>query len=323
MNETLINIKLMEQIREYIKIKTGKQYFKHIRQTANNLIVTCPFHKGGQENKPSASIRITSSDKASIGLFSCFTCHENMMLSNVLEQILGTAYNKEEVEARFGLDVIEAKSSFITPKKEVLFKLPETDFINPAMIKQFKFYHPYLEKRRITKDVAALFDLGYDQFNNQITFPIYDLMHNCIGVGRRSIDKKVYHYPMGMQKPLYGLYELDRFLNYVWVVEGPFNLWSLKGWGKQGVALLGTGTDYQYKQALTIDCKGYVLALDPDEAGRKGTLKLGNYLQQHRKYNIFVALIPEGKDVNDLTLDEFNQVEVVSFSQWKVLYKFD
>ena len=73
MNETLINIKLMEQIREYIKIKTGKQYFKHIRQTANNLIVTCPFHKGGQENKPSASIRITSSDKASIGLFSCFT----------------------------------------------------------------------------------------------------------------------------------------------------------------------------------------------------------------------------------------------------------
>lgn len=320
MNENLIDLKLIEQIREYIKIKTGKLYFRHIRQTENNLIVTCPFHKGGQENKPSGSIRITASDKASIGLFSCFTCHENMMLSQVIEQLLGPIYDKDEVEARFGLSVIEAKSSFIVPKKEVLFKLPDTSFVNQATIKQYKFYHPYLEKRRITKEVASLYDLGFDTYNNQITFPIYNIMHQCIGIGRRSIDKKVYHYPIGMQKPLYGLYELDKFLNYVWVVEGPFNLWSLRGWGKQGVALLGTGTDFQYKQSLEINCNGFVLALDPDEAGRKGTLKLGNYLNQHGRFNIHVALIPEGKDVNDLTHDEFRNVQVIPFNQWKQKY---
>ena len=46
--------------------------------------------------------------------------------------------------------------------------------------------------------------------------------------------------------------------------------------------------------------------LDPDEAGRKGIYKLGNFLQDHRKNNINVALIPEGKDVNDLTYEAEN-----------------
>ena len=35
--------------------------------------------------------------------------------------------------------------------------------------------------------------------------------------------------------------------------------------------------------------------LDPDEAGRKGIYKLGNFLQDHRKNNINVALIPPGR----------------------------
>lgn len=123
-----------------------------------------------------------------------------------------------------------------------------------------------------------------------------------------------------MVKPVYGIYELSMKLNYVFVVEGPFNLWSLRGWGKQGVALLGTGTERQYKQLLTIDCEGFILTLDPDDAGRHGTYKLGMFLTKHnRKVN--VCLMPDGKDVNDLTFDEFKQVEVVTFNQWLFLYK--
>lgn len=64
------------------------------------------------------------------------------------------------------------------------------------------------------------------------------------------------------------------FMNYLTYIEtvmyvsGPFNLWSLTQWKRQGVALLGTGTQNQYKQLLELDCKNYILALDPDEAGR-------------------------------------------------------
>lgn len=65
MSDLEIDVELIERIRDYLKRKTGKLYFKHIRKTPDNIQVTCPFHKGGQENKPSATIRTTLNDKAS------------------------------------------------------------------------------------------------------------------------------------------------------------------------------------------------------------------------------------------------------------------
>lgn len=123
-----------------------------------------------------------------------------------------------------------------------------------------------------------------------------------------------------MSKPVYGIYELSQFLRYVFVCEGPFNVWSLKGWGKEAVGLLGTGTEGQFNELLTINCDGFVLALDPDNAGVKGTYKLGNFLRS-RHIKVMVTLIPEGKDINDLTLDEFRQVEVVTFQEWIIINK--
>lgn len=321
MDNFVIDVKLIEDIRDYIHLKTGMWYFKYIRQLPDNISVTCPFHKGGQENKASASIRTTEGDRSYIGLFSCFTCHETMSLAKVVELLLGPLYDEEEVESLFGLKTIQARAVLIEKPKRIMFDLKKKSYVPKEDITKLKYYHPYLENRRIDKQTAEKYDLGFDPYNKHIVFPIYDKGHNCIGLGRRSIEQKVYRYPQDMIKPLYGLYELDRFLRYIWIVEGPFNVWSLSGWGKQSVGLLGTGTELQYKQLLEIECKGYVLALDPDEAGRKGIYKLGNFLHEHRKQNINVALIPEGKDVNDLTYDEFRQVKVISYSEWKRWYE--
>lgn len=311
MDETIINAALIEAIRDYLKIKTGKFYFKHIRTMPDNIQVTCPFHKDGQENKPSATIRITANEKASPGLFSCFTCHEAMMINKMVEKILGPLYDADEVEAKLGLETLAVRSTFIKPEKETIFNLDKETFVSRADIRRYEgYYHPYLKSRRITEEVAKIYNIGFDKENNQIIFPIYNIEHKCVGLGRRSVDRKLYRYPQGLQKPLYGLYELDRFPHYVWVVEGPFNLWSLRGWGKQGVALLGTGTEFQYKQLLEIDCKGFVLALDPDEAGINATNKLRNFLLKHKK-EVHVAQIPYGKDINDLTHEEFRNVIVI------------
>ena len=321
MDELKIDQQLIEDIRAYIHRKTGKWYFKHIRQRSDNIQVTCPFHKNGQENKPSASIRITENDRSYPGLFSCFTCHETMSLGKVVEQLLGNLYNEDEVEANFGLKTIQARQILIDKPKKIMFNLEKKSFIPKSEIATLKYYHPYLESRGINKETADKYDLGFDPYNKHIVFPIYDKDHNCLGLGRRSIEQKVYRYPQDMIKPLYGLYELDRFIRYLWIVEGPFNVWSLSGWKKQVVGLLGTGTEKQYKQLLEIKCKGFVLALDPDEAGRKGIYKLGNFLQEHKKNNINVALIPEGKDVNDLSYEEFKQVQIISFNEWKRWYE--
>lgn len=318
----VLDEELLKNIRLYIQAKTGIHYFKNIRKTSDNLLVTCPFHKGGQENKPSAGIRLTEGDTISIGTFHCFTCGETMGLSEVIQRLLGNLYNEDEVESRFGLKLLSVQSNIQHQTKPSLFKIPDKSQFsyNDEELKQYRFYHPYLHSRGISKSTAEKYDIGYDSNNEQITFPIRDRLRYCKGIGRRSINKKFYRYPTGMVKPLYGVYELPTKVIHLFVVEGPFNLWSLYEWGKCGVALLGTGTEHQYKELLTVDCLDYVLALDPDEAGRKGINKLGNFLSRNTDRKVYVALLPDGRDVNDLQYEEFRQIQIVTFKEWRLMY---
>lgn len=74
------------------------------------------------------------------------------------------------------------------------------------------------------------------------------------------------------------------------------------------VALLGTGSKYQYEILRKTSIHNYILCLDGDDAGRKGTSRFIKSMNS----DVFVAVkqIPEGKDVNDLTKEEFEQLEV-------------
>ena len=85
--------------------------------------------------------------------------------------------------------------------------------------------------------------------------------------------------------------------------------------------MLGTGTEKQYKQLLEIECKGYVCSLDNDTAGIKGTKRLIEFLLKHKKYNIYVAVYPKGKDVNDLTYEEFKKIPILTYKEW--LYSYE
>lgn len=315
-----IDEELLKEIRQYIQLKTGKTYFRSIRSTGDNLIVTCPFHKEGQERRPSCNIRVTSDERSFVGAVHCFTCGETMNIYDMLRRILGPLFDLDEIEKKFDLKSKIVQTEFIKPKKQNLFEIPAKLDDKESTLRNYRYFHPYLESRGINIDTADHYDIGYDKTHDQITFPIRDINKNCVGIGRRSIRFKKYEYPYGMIKPLYGVYELPRYINYLFIVEGPFNLWSLYQWGKNGVALLGTGTEKQYQELLKLQCNGYALCLDPDDAGRNGIHKLGTFLQNHYKKNILVLLMPEGKDVNDLTQEQFNEVPAITFNEWKKIY---
>jgi DNA primase len=52
-----------------------------------------------------------------------------------------------------------------------------------------------------------------------------------------------------------------------------------------------------------------ILALDPDDAGEKGTKRIANKLNQ---YKIVTKLkIPNGKDINDLSKEEFDNLQEI------------
>lgn len=53
-----------------------------------------------------------------------------------------------------------------------------------------------------------------------------------------------------------------------------------------------------------------------------GTNKIINYLLENRRYNIYVTLLPEGKDINDLTFEMFSQTPIVTYKEWKHIFNF-
>lgn len=70
------------------------------------------------------------------------------------------------------------------------------------------------------------------------------------------------------------------------------------------VALLGTGSKQQYEILRNTPIHNYVLCLDGDDAGRKGTERFIKNMNS----DVFISVkqIPQGKDVNDLTREQFD-----------------
>jgi len=67
----------IENIITEIKKEADWNVFKTIVKKDTYIQATCPFHKDGDENKPSFSIFTDYGSKdIAPGTFNCFTCHE-------------------------------------------------------------------------------------------------------------------------------------------------------------------------------------------------------------------------------------------------------
>ena len=84
--------------------------------------------------------------------------------------------------------------------------------------------------------------------------------------------------------------------------------------------MLGTGSSSQFQDLLKINCKDYVLALDGDNAGRSGIKKLGTFLVENNK-QVYVADVPDNHDINDMTMEQFQYMQILTFSEWTYKYK--
>lgn len=84
-NDTLFNCSLSDIICE-LKRQLDVNHIpllNSIKDCGEDIQVSCPYHKGGQERKPSAGIR------KSDGLFHCFACGETHSLPEVISHCLG------------------------------------------------------------------------------------------------------------------------------------------------------------------------------------------------------------------------------------------
>lgn len=316
-----ILIELREQLHQ-----NNIDLLKDIKVGPKNIQVTCIYHNEGHERRPSAGLKISD------GTYHCFACGETHSLPEFISHCFGKNdagaygwswllknYLTVEVENRHVSFNLSRYGSI--DDKDRSGDVSNNGFVSEEELDSYRWTHPYWAKRGITDDsIIELFDLGYDKSTQSITFPVRDIEGNCLFVARRSVRTKYFNYPRGIQKPLYGLYELS----HADIISGSRNelsvivcesmidcilLWQEK---HPALALNGLGDELQFKQLRDLPCRKIILATDNDDAGYKARKRI----KQNVKNKLFTEIqFPD--DVKDI--GECNRAEITHILDWEVL----
>lgn len=307
-----IRNKLITEPIEYILYQAQRELtngkLTHIdTRRKDNILITCPMHKGGKERHPSCNVLADPNvEDLEAGFAHCWSCGYNapfpQLIADLFDQDL--TFGEEWLVERFG-DVL-VNQEVILP--EIIIDQPKQvkkEFLDESILTQYDYYHPYMWQRKLTQEVVDRFRVGYDKTRNAITFPVYDEKHRLVMVTARSVNTKRFWIPENVDKPVYLLYDLlERKSDTAFVCESQLNALTLRTYNYPSIALFGTGSDKQYKILRKSGIRNYILCFDGDEAGRKGALR---FIKNMPK-DVFITDIrlPAGKDVNDLTKEEFD-----------------
>ena len=299
---------VISKLRKELELR-GSRLLSKTKKISGYLMVQCPYHKNGNERTPSAQFKDDN------GLFYCFGCKETHSLPDVISyclkengwnwlrnNFLGTVVTEREIGIEFSRD-----------KKETA---KNTTYIDKKELDKYRFIHPYIINRKVDPKIVKLFDVGYDKENDCITFPNKDINGNILFIATRSVKGKTFRYPKNIEKPVYGLYEIERAkkagkkINEIYVTESMIDTLNIWSWGKYAVALNGTGSSSQLKELSKYDCRVYILATDNDSAGRDSRLKIKFNLNNKILKELDYKSYGNCKDINDMTKEQFLKANI-------------
>lgn len=302
---------IIDTLREQLA-EQGLNRFEKVTDSGDDLMVQCPYHKNGQERRPSAGIR------KSDGLFHCLACGETHSLPEVIGYCFGrnTVFGYKWITTNFGASVEQVRQPIILDlSREPIAKHDKVQTISDDELDSYRYIHPYMYERGLTDEIIDKFDIGYDKTTDSITFPVRDINGDCMFVARRAIKTKYFDIPKGVTKPLYGMYELAHTKGFgvkysvkLYVCEGMFD--CLRMWCNDKLAVAGFGclfNSYQIKQLQDLPIRTIVLALDNDDAGRKAAERLKRLIPNKL---IKIVSLPEGrKDIGECTNEEIRNLQ--------------
>ncbi len=282
--------------------------FGYVKPERNGVImVSCPFHKDGQERHPSFGITteeiVKMNKRVPAGSCHCFTCgYKTASFVQFIADCFGSnlQYAEDWLITRYGEVWIEKPPTLLPISND-----EEEKFLDPSILAQYSYYHPYMYQRKLTNPIIEKFDIGYDKETNSLTFPVWDINDRLVFITRRNVSNKNFNIPTGVVKPVYLLnYLIKEGATTAYICESQINALTLHTWGYAGVALFGTGDEYQYEQLKKSGIRHFVLCFDGDAAGKHGQQRFLDYFK-HDPVFVDVVNIPFGRDVNNLTKEQF------------------
>lgn len=305
----------------------GVDRFHIFRNNGENIQTNCPFHKNGQERKPSFGIN------GEIDKCHCFSCGWAGTIEEMISELYGyqdegkfgrrwliKRFNTVEIETRPNImEGFNGRNNITIRNNNDIHRFKQhiqgnksseqySGEITEEELDKYRYIHPYMYKRGLTDEIIERFDIGYDRERKEITFPVRDIEGRCVFIAGRSTERKFFRLPKGMDKPIYQAYKfsLGKYTT-AFITESFLNCLTCWKYNKPAMAMIGTGNQKQYEILNKLPVREYILAFDPDEAGRKAT-------ERFRK-NVHGKIIKElvytdNRDINDLQ-EEFLNCKII------------
>lgn len=295
----------ISQILKTLKGELNNGKLHTIKESGDDILVPCPRHKNGLENRASCGI-YCGQDESKYGMVHCFTCDFKGPFWRFVAECFNSSddYAKEWLIERFG----EGRQTNKVVDSMIPIELEKTS--NEAH-KEFDFshmssYHPYMTKRKLSREICERFGVKYDPNTSSLVFPVYDGKGKIVTCTRRSVQDKSFYIEKGLNKPLYLLNYINKYnLNFTIITEGQIDALTSWEYGLPCVATMGNPSEYQIDELNKSQVRFVVLMFDNDESGRKFTERVKSSIRE----DIFVFVSDIGlvhkKDINDLTKDEF------------------
>ena len=285
------------------------------KQSDDNIRVTCPHHKGGQEDTPDCDIYIGPTIKDSkgniivaYGTVNCFACEFKGNFVKFVAECFDKSYEWAEnwLIENYASDYT---NTYLDLPPIVLSKSKKT-YLDESILNEFEDFHPYMLERKLTKEVIKEFEIKYDPKQKTLIFPFYDDKHKLLGLTRRSVLNKYFYIDPSINKGdnLFLLYYIkNKNISKCAIVEGQIDALTCYSFGLPAVATLGGITKSQVDLINKSNIRVLYSIFDNDDSGRRFTKFLKDNIS-HDILLINVKLPKKYKDVNELTKEEFNLV---------------
>ncbi len=294
MIEGLPDDPVIEKVRDAIHT-----HLKRVRLSgSNNIVSLCPFH---DDRSPSFSMSLVN------GLYICFSCGAKGNFQSFLKQV---GMTPDEIKYHYGETLKQLKRNAPPPpdpgKPGIVMETNR--HIPEELLGIFNFCPEDLLNEGFEEETLRSFKIGVDEKHQRITFPIRDFNGNLVGISGRAMHHD--------QEPRYKVYDkeyVDWDLppydtdkgNCLWnahavhqrrlkgspsdepivIVEGfKACMWLQQAGVKDVVALMTA--DMSWAQQVMINQMGsrYIVMLDNNDAGVKGTINVTRALAKTSPY---------------------------------------
>ena len=303
MQRILIDNYLIEtpisKIIELLRISLTNGKLKDVQDKSDDIVVSCPFHSGGQEEHGSCFIRKKD------GVFHCFGCGEKGSFLKFVAKCFDApeSYARAWLLKNFGGELV-AKNLFMGEPLVLNRNKGIKKQLDESILDQYQTWNPYFNQRKLTRETAQKFNLRYDPKYRQVIFPYYNEKGQLITLLKRSIDTKTFFIEAGITKPVYGINKIfQNNIHTCVLTEGLFDCLLANQYGMPTIATLGNPSIEQFELINKSPLSTIYLMFDNDNAGRSFNEKAHKYLSK-RLFIIDVNIIGK-KDIGELSYDEF------------------